>query len=210
MHVELIGMLRCPSGGHSLLVAAATLTRDRRVLEGTLGCPVCAAEYEIAGGVALFATQAVVARAAPPSEDAATRLAAFLELSDARGFALLSGSTGAHAGHVQRLSATPLVLVNPPHQASGFDVVAAIRTVDSLPFADGLARAAALDGSESPALAAAIVRVVRGGGRVTGPVHQPLPPELVEIARDHQDWVAERVAAPPPTIRLVEIARGRS
>lgn len=206
MFVELIEYLRCPAAHEeSVLVAAAERSEQRHIMSGVLGCPVCGAEYPIRDGVARFAEVTPVA-AEPPSVEIAMRIAAFLELTDARGFALLCGRWGAHASALAELVETPLFLVNPPAGADLSRAAAVIETGATLPLAAGVARAAALDAALA-VLPAAVLRAVRGGARVMGPVALPLPPGLTEVARDSREWVAEKSAAPEPAPRLVPLKR---
>ena len=82
MFIELVDALRCPQPhAESWLVVASTRTQARHILEGTLGCPVCRAEYPIVDGVVDFrgdsaaaATTATTAAAtaATPATAAAT------------------------------------------------------------------------------------------------------------------------------------------
>ena len=206
MFVELIEYLRCPAAHEeSVLVAAAERSEQRHIVSGVLGCPVCGAEYPIRDGVARFADAAPVA-AEPASVEIAMRIAAFLELTDARGFALLCGRWGAHAGPLAELVETPLFLVNPPAGADLSRAAAVIEAGETLPLSAGVARAAALD----PALAMspdAVLRALRGSARVMGPVTLPIPTGLTEVARDSRDWVAEKSAAPEPAPRLVPLKR---
>lgn len=206
MFVELIEYLRCPAEHEeSVLVAAAERSEQRHIMSGVLGCPVCGAEYPIRDGVARFAEAALVATE-PPSIEIAMRIAAFLELTDARGFVLLCGRWGAHAAPLADLVETPVFLVNPPAGADLSRAAAVIETGATLPLAAGVARAAALD----PALATppdAFLRAVRGGARVMGAVAMPIPAGLTEIARDSRDWVAEKSATPEPAPRLVTLTR---
>ena len=59
MHVELVETFRCMAPHRdSWLVAAADRTESRVILDGTLGCPVCHAEYVIRGGIAYFGASA--------------------------------------------------------------------------------------------------------------------------------------------------------
>jgi hypothetical protein len=208
--VELIEQLRCPRDHEEAhLVASADRTEDRHIVEGTLGCAVCGAEFRIARGEAWFDDAAPGAAAAGRGGDAETamRLAAFLELTDARGFALLLGTWALHADQLQRLADTALVLVNPP-QGLLPDAAAVIHAAGALPFAAGAARAAALDGEQPPALIASAVRAVRTAGRLVGPTTLPLPSGVRELVRDDRVWVAEKSAAPDqPAPRLVSLKR---
>lgn len=209
MFVELIELLRCPRDHEeTTLIASTTRSADRHIVDGMLGCPTCRAEFPILDGVARFDGQVPPRVAEAPSTEAAMRLAAFLELVDARGFALLFGRWGTHAGELRRISATPVVVVNPT-AAVGGHVAATIIAKDRVPFAAGSARAAALDVLVSATLADSAVRSVRGGGRVLGPAMMPLPAGLRELARDDRHWVAEKNAAPEAAPRLTALQRSK-
>src|SRR3954470_22746959 len=99
MFIELIDTLRCPTPHEeSWLVLSSSRMAARHVLEGVLGCPVCKAEYPIHDGAADFrrAPPAPTSPAGPGEPVQAMRLAAFLGLDDAHGFAVLMGGWGAH------------------------------------------------------------------------------------------------------------------
>lgn len=207
MFVELIESLRCPrEHDESPLVVTASRTEARHVLEGMLGCPICRAEFPIREGEALFAAGAP-APTVPPDPEMGMRLAAFLDLTDERGFAILCGAWGAHAEEVRVISNTPLLLVNPP---KGVDVSATgiVRVDDRLPLASQSARAAALDEAGADGLAASAVAAVRSRGRVVGPVALRLPDGVQELTRDALMWIGEKNAASEdPTRRLVKLRR---
>ena len=206
MFVELIETLRCPSRHEeSPLVVSAHRTEARHIVEGTLGCPVCGATFPISGGVARFGEPSPTP-AESASPEAAMRLAAFLELTDARGFALLCGRWGAHIDLMLRLMETPIVLVNPPSSVPPDVASGVLVTRDAVPFAAGAARAVALDDAPGDLVRSA-VRAVRAGGRVVGPASLPLPDGVVELARDERMWVGEKTAASDATPRLVEIRK---
>jgi len=205
--VELIESLRCPRPHEEAqLVVSAIRTEARHIVEGVLGCPVCNAEFVIVNGEARFGSQDIPTPRDPPDAERAMRLAAFLELTDARGFALLCGRWGAHADQVLRLAETPLVLVNPPDGVVA-DVAGVVRTRDAMPFAPSSARAVALDDSMSRGLVESALRAVRAGGRVVGPITLDLPAGATELVRDNRDWVAEKTAASDATPRLIPITR---
>lgn len=207
MFVELLESLRCPREHEAApLVASATRTEHRHILEGVLGCPVCRAEFPVRDGI-LRLGEAPPAPAEPASMEVAMRIAAFLELSDASGFALLCGSWGGQASTLAQLTETPVVLVNPP--AGIRDGAAVIITPDRLPLAPGAARGAALDAGQPRALVESALDAVRDGGRVIGPAVMPVPAGLTEIARDDRHWLAERVAASPPVSPLIRLVRSR-
>jgi uncharacterized protein YbaR (Trm112 family) len=210
MFVELIEQLRCPRPHEPApLVVSAHEVRDRRVVQGVLGCPVCHTEFHVKDGVARFDGPVATGEPVPDSgAEAAMRLAAFLELTDARGYALLHGAWCVHAEQVMRLSDTPLVLVNPPSGVRPPDVAALVEVGSTLPFAPGSARGAAIAVSAGAPLTTSIIAAVRGGGRVVGPASVPVPAGLVELVRDEREWVCEKPKGPAEN-GIVRIGRGR-
>ena len=204
MFIELVDALRCPNAHEeSWLVAAARRMEARHIVEGTLGCPVCTAEYPIHRGVADFrrtAASVAAARAAPDTEVAA-RLAAFLDLADSGGFAVVVGEWGVHAALIETLTETPLLLVNPPAEIEGSPGISVLRCDEVLPLAAAAARGTAFDDS-ARSLADAAVRVTKGGGRLVAPVSVPVPDGVRELARDDAWWVGEREKARLPLLSL--------
>ena len=194
MFVELIEQLRCPRDhAESALVVATSHTTDRYIARGVLGCPACGTEYRIEDGVARFGA---AARPTPPQRPAAgvaMRLAAFLDLTDARGFAVLSGGWCSQLDEIQKLAETPLVLVNPPVGVGG-QPAGVLLCGDAAPVAAGSMRAVALDGELPPELRASLLRAVRSGGRVVGPTLLAVPEDVSELDRDDELWVGEKVS----------------
>ena len=139
MFIELVDALRCPvPHEESWLVAAAVRMEARHIVEGTLGCPVCAAEYPISGGVVDFRRAGGQVRPAHPVSDAeqAMRLAAMLDLSSADGFAVLLGDWGAHAAQLAAIVELPLILIDPPVDVTGSPGISVLRCDGELPLAD--------------------------------------------------------------------------
>ena len=211
MFVEIVDALRCPrEHEESWLVLAARRTEDRHVLEGTLGCPVCRAEYPIHGGVADF-TDATTSQhseaGASPTLPPADHLAAMLNLGDALGFAVLIGAWGTRADElVELLDAPPLLLVEPPAGVKMGHGLSGIRAGATLPLATGAARAVATD-SVDPARVADAARVARVGGRLVAPAESRVPEGVRELVRDASVWVGERQALPSAPVTL-HVRRG--
>jgi uncharacterized protein YbaR (Trm112 family) len=204
MFIELVDALRCPNAHEeSWLVAAARRMEARHIVEGTLGCPVCAAEYPIHHGVADFRRTPAPVGAARTAADAdtAARLAALLDLTDAGGFAVILGEWGVHAALLQALAETPLLLVNPPADVEGAPGISVLRCDDVLPLAAAAARGTAIS-EASPALVDAATRMTKAGGRLVAPVSIPVPDGVRELARDGAWWVGEREKAPLPLLSL--------
>ena len=211
MFIELIEALRCPRHDEdSALVAAAERTESRHILDGVLGCPVCGAEFRIAKGIAYFDEPRTPTRHESADAETGMRVAAFLELTDARSFAVLCGRWGAQLDFLLRLTQTPLVLLNPPPDTPVDAAAGVLITRDVAPFAADSVRAAALDAGNDP-LAASMIRAVRPRGRMIGPESLRVSGGVTEIARDARMWVGEKAAAPDGegTPRLVPLKRAR-
>lgn len=207
MFVELIESLRCPNDHEeSPLIASATRTEARHIIDGVLGCPVCHAEFHIRETVAEFSPRGNVGGVfEQPSQETAMRLAAFLELTNAQGFALLCSRWAIHIEPISRLTQTPIVAVNPTI-AMPVRLAAGALRCRTIPFAEGSARAFAFDNGSSPELIASGVRAVRAGGRILGPATLPVPDGVRELARDETVWVGEKDAG-PSSPRLVALRK---
>lgn len=201
MFIELIDVLRCPNAHEeSWLVLASSRIDGRDVIEGVLGCPVCEAEYPIVDGVVRFARESHAdAVGTPASEDEAVRLAALLDLTSPRGYAIATGALGNDAPALRALTDVQLLLVNPPpgvEMGSGLSGLTIDSNWTALPLAPASARAIALDDITTPVQLTGALRVVRPGGRVLAPLTLALPDGVAELARDDRQWLAERRAAP--------------
>jgi len=209
MFVELIEALRCVRAHEDAhLVASATRTEARSIMDGVLGCPVCGAEYQITDGVARFDPASGFGPAVHASAEDAMRAAALLGLADPGGFAMLHGAWGAHAELIGRLTQVRLVLLNPPIDVARDSAAGIILCGDAVPLAPGSARALAIAEGASAAFATSAVQAVRGGGRIVGAVTMARPEGTAPIASDERHWVAEKTAATtngPP--RLVELRK---
>lgn len=200
MFLPLIDRLRCLNGHEDAwLVVSIDRVEERDVLEGTLGCPVCSAEYRIRDGVVWFG-DAAPGRDQAPSSAEALRLAAALDLTDARMTAILHGSWGAHASIIRGLSPVQMLLVNPPRGVTSGDGVSIVRAPVA-PLAAGWADGAALDRDGDEAMLESLRASLRGGGRLLAPSDVEVPQGFTELARDVDVWVAHldagAVAGPP-------------
>ena len=212
MFIELVDALRCAVPHEaSWLVASSTRMEARHIVEGVLGCHVCLAEYPIHAGVVDMrragGTAAVHAPLTPAAGAVgADRLAAFMNLTDAGGFALLVGGWCAAAPVLRTLVETPLILVDPPDGVVGEPGVSVLRCDAVLPLAEGAARAVAMDGGGELRIASA-VRSTRAKGRIIAPLEIPPMEGVRELARDAAIWIAEREAPPSPLVTL-HVRRG--
>jgi len=210
MFIELVDALRCPvPHEESWLVASTTRMEARHIVEGTLGCPVCRAEYPVHRGAVDFRREPTRPRPhATEGRDAtqAMRLAAFLALSDALGFAVLLDAWGVQAQPLRELVETPLIVVDPPADVIGEPGVSVLLTDGPLPLAMSSARGVAVHRDSAARLAEA-VRVTRTGGRLVSPAGLTVPAGVRELARDESLWVAEKEAERSPLVTL-HVRRG--
>jgi uncharacterized protein YbaR (Trm112 family) len=208
MLIPLVDTLRCIRPHEDTwLVASIDRAEDRDIIEGTLGCPSCLAEYPIHDGVVEF--DAVVRpEYRAPTEDEVVRLAAALDLVDPRTTAVLQGSWGAYAPMMRGLSPVPLLLVNPPEGIVSGDGISIVLSRVA-PLAAASVNAVAVDAGASGPMITSLGRALRGGGRFVGPLSTPLPGDLVEIARDHELWVARLDAAAIVSAPILPTRRSR-
>jgi uncharacterized protein YbaR (Trm112 family) len=212
MFIDLVDVLRCPnSHEETWLVLAAERIDGRYVFDGVLGCPVCKTEFPIIAGVArLDRGNPRRTGSLPPDENEAVRLAALLNLSDPRGFAILIGATGSHASKLRELTEVQLLLVDPPsgvEMGAGVSGLTTDREVAAHPLAYESARAIAFDEETTAEALESRLGVVSVGARILASVSLPLPASVRELARDDRHWLGAR----EPTSRTsgtVSIGRG--
>ena len=196
---------------------AASRIEARHIRQGTLGCPVCHAAYEIHEGIADFRAGSAdvvapipkdVSSAEAPLELAeADQLAAMMSLADPLGFAVLVGDWCRQAESLlDVVEAPPLMLANPPAGVTMRPGLSGVRSGAALPLALGAARAVATDGADAARVESA-VRATRVGGRVIAPAQARVPDGVRELARDATVWVGEREASQSGLVTL-HVRRG--
>lgn len=193
MFIETIDLLRCPrEHDETWLVAAFTTLRDRFVLDGTLGCPVCDAVYPIADGIADFSLSGQEATecgdTAAPDPDYALRLAAFLNLMSPGHTVVLEGAHAAHAAEVATITQCRVIAVTPLIRLDDTELTSTVCATGRIPLASASLAGVALTNA---GLAGEAARVLRRGGRLVGPAEMILPPAFSELARDDTHVVAE-------------------
>lgn len=222
MRLDLAERLRCPADHvPTPLIVVARATRDRELLEGFAGCPVCHLEARVRAGDVEFPSgdadvrhgdDAAVGEAAPRTVMAVEewmpdvgRLQALLGLDEPGGAVLLVGRYAALGPALAARADVAVVTVGPrvpvppavpgaPAEAHG---VSAVRgTPGRVPFADATFRGAALDAGVAPGLAEEAVRTVGVGGRLVGAAALARPAGTNELARDAHEWVAARETLP--------------
>lgn len=212
MFIPLVDVLRCVRPHEDTwLVASIDEARDRDIVTGTLGCPICLAEYPIRDGVVSFdeAPGSAMPVGGVPSEEEAIRVAAALDLTDARMTALLHGSWGAYAPIIRGLSPAQLLLVNPPSGITSGDGVSVVRSHDVAPVARGSVAAVAVGDDASGPMLDSLVAALKPGGRMLGSVELVVPTGLAELARDEEIWVAQRETSAAESVPVTLSRRSR-
>lgn len=177
MFIELTDRLRCPvEHAESYLVLIPDTMQGRDVVHGTLGCPVCHAEYPIVDGIVRMAP----AEPPPPSvglpatHPDAGAILAFLGIEGPGGYLAVVGDAERYATALsQLLPGVHLVVVNPPEVAASAEL-SVVRSARSPFKAHGL-RGAVLGVPEAndPRWQEEMIRAVLPGLRVTGRGPEP-------------------------------------
>jgi uncharacterized protein YbaR (Trm112 family) len=199
MFVELLEKLRCPNEHEpSALIATASSTVNRRIIEGMLGCPVCHAEFPLHEGALELGEPGVVptVMADPSSSDEKMiRLGALLGLDERGGLYVLDSISACFTSSLLELSpGSQFIALSENREIEGASGVI-IGHGDGIPLAAGCARGIALD-SATPELLRAAVQVLAPGGRLVAPADARVPNGITELARDGELWVGEREAVP--------------
>ena len=200
MHVGVIELLRCPAGHvESALVASATRQVERRIIEGSLGCPVCGAEYGIRNAVADFrrdpAAPDLEVTGEPPNEQAAIRLAAQLDLTEPGRLLLIFGEYARFAPALSVMFDAICVAINAPRREEEHvaDHSSVLRIAATIPIAPSAAHGAAVSENQLRQLQLAQVRErLRVNGRLVIPASSALPEGMTLLARDERELVGVR------------------
>lgn len=216
MFILLTDVLTCPRCGPEFgLLVQADRMRERRVMDGRLGCANCRETYPIRHAVADLRPGASPSDDAdrPPSGaadgEAAVRLAALMGVADAQGMVMIVGPGARHAGAVAALVPGLEVIAvsdRPDVPAEGeAGVSRVVAGPGALPFRGGL-RAAALTGGADDALLREALRVLAPGSRL---VADPAPADAAvrlrglgaEVLLEQDGVVVARAPGRPVELR---------
>ena len=199
MHIEMIDLLRCVNAHEDTwLVASFREATNRIVIDGTLGCPVCSAEYEIRNGVADFTRGESIADAeserssvSHKREELATRAGAYLDATQAGTTIVLGGLWCYAAQDLADMSDLRVIALNAPPGVTESDRVGLVRIGHAIPLAAGSVHGIALDTWFDKRAIAEAARVTKSGGRIVGATSFSAPATSVVLAHDDHYWVAE-------------------
>lgn len=212
MFIELIDLLRCINAHEDTwLVASFQTVSNRFVLEASLGCPSCSAQYLIHDGIADFSAGVAVpsceaerAAASHNREEHATRAGAYLEATEPGATIVLGGVWAYAAQELSEMAEVRVLALNAPSEVKESQTVGLLRVGTEIPVAPGSVFGVALDAWFPAKLVASAVRAVRPGGRIVGPVTIPAPAELAVLAQDDNYWVAQKA---PEVVKLSRASR---
>jgi len=212
MFIELLDLLRCPKPHDDTWLVASFRTVSNRFVEtGTLGCPVCSAQYPIvdgiadfSGGVTSLSCEQSRSDAGHSREELATRAGAFLDATEPGAVVVLGGVWAYAAEELSSLSEARVLALNPEPGVKETATVGLVRVAAEIPLAADSCLGVAVDAWFNSAIVEAAVRVVRPGGRIVGPGAIPPPAELAVLAQDAEYWVARKT---PSLIPLRKASR---
>lgn len=184
MHILLTDILACPRCGPQYgLILLSHEMRDRRVLEGWLGCANCRSRWVVSGGFGEFrmplgeaAPGAVEPGPPEPEPDEAVRIAALLGVTEGPAWVLVAGPAAEHAGAVAELVEDLEVVAALPGLAGAEERAGVSRVAlgERLPFYGARLHGVWLGGPCADALLEEGARVLRPTGRL---VLEPAPPD---------------------------------
>jgi len=180
MHILLTDRLVCPRCGppYGLILLADRIV-ERRVLDGSLGCPNCRDRYPLIGGFADLRAPPRTPLEEPGEErpwrdaggadaDEAVRLGALLGVARGPAQLALVGSLARYASALaERLEEVEVVAIS--EEGVGREERAGVSRLvarPGLPFFDGVLRGVALHGEEDDARLEEAARVVSSGSRI--------------------------------------------
>jgi hypothetical protein len=193
MFIEVADFLRCPQA-HEFqpCVVVPTQMEDRIVASGTVGCPVCKAEFPIRAGRAVFGEAAVVE--SPGSHDAAT-LQALLGLMSPGGYVVMVGSVVSCWKELVELTDTHVIGVNAPAGVSEAEGLSLLDTAGEIPLKSSSVRGVVLSAAQtSEAWAQEATRIVLPGQRVVAVTERVVADNLEEVVAGHGLWVGKKTS----------------
>ncbi len=199
MFIELTDHLKCIADHtEQFVVLLPDRMEGRRVMAGTVGCPVCGTVVPVVDGELDFGGQP--APMAGPTTLTAEAIATFLGLEGPGGFIAIVGGAGQLAVAVSAMMpGARFVLVNPPPAVTGSETASVVRA-GRLPIKASSMRGVVVsaDHGADPGWVAAAVEAVLPGNRVIVESTQSPLGHLEILARTDDLWVAR---TPVTTLR---------
>lgn len=194
MFLELTEHLKCP-GDHreEYLVVATGAMKERAIVFGTIGCPVCKAEFLVVNRVARFGEPEISAAsgALPLGAEA---VQALLGLASPGGFVVLVGSGAALAGELAGLmEGVHFVGINAPESIVAAPFLSLLVGRSVIPLKEAMARGVVIGAEHAtePWLAEGARVLLRGQRLVV--LSEAVPPAgIEEMAVGQGTWVGRK------------------
>ncbi len=206
MFIELAELLRCPNDHEPMpCVVAADEMNGRRLVTGTVGCPVCEVEHRVVEGVVGFGEDPLLG-AGSRSDDLTVEempsvddVQALLNLSGPGGYVVLVGS-GARLGMelAAHTADVHYVGVNPPPELRESETLSLLRSPNAIPLKDASVRGVFL-GREyvRNRWMNEAGRVNASGGRLVAVIDELSAAGVRQLAVGHGMWVGEKESGSP-------------
>ena len=174
MHILLTDRLICPRCGPGFgLILIADRLENRRVIEGSLGCPNCRDRFPVEGGFGDLrppprSTLDDAPEVGPPASPSAMEVAALLGLTDGPGNVALIGGMAGHATTLAGLvPGVEFVGIAPGLRGwEEGEGVSRMTTGAALPFSSGSLRGVGLFADGEPSIAGELARVLARDGQI--------------------------------------------
>jgi hypothetical protein len=201
MFIELAELLRCPESHEQMpCVVAPDVMDGRRVVSGTIGCPICEVEHPIVEGIVGFGEDPLLG-AASRSDDLTVEelpdpnaVQALLNLADPGGYVALVGSGSRIAGDLsETVPGVHFVGVNPPPELRESGSLSLLRSPWVIPLKDASVRGV-LVGREyvRSRWMDEAGRVLAANGRLVAVVDQLSAAGVHQLALGNGMWVGEK------------------
>lgn len=195
MYIELAEYLRCPEDHEdAFLVLATGAMKGRAIRYGTLGCPVCRAEYLVVQQLVRFGARPAVPDAPDPLPGAES-VHALIGLESPGGYVVLVGSAAQLAPDLAALMPqVHFICVNGPDSVTPSVTRSLVESTSRIPLRDGVVRGVVLGGeyAAGPWLAEAARVVLRGQRVVALDDAAEAPETLVAMASGQGMWVGRK------------------
>ena len=174
MHILLTDRLICLRCGPGFgLILIADRLENRRVIEGSLGCPNCRDRFPVEGGFGDLrppprSTRDDAPELEPPASPQAMEVAALLGLTDGPGSVALMGDMAGHSTALAGLvPGVEFIGIAPGLRGwEEEEGVSRMTTGASLPFSSGSLRGVGLFADGEPSIAGELARVLARAGRI--------------------------------------------
>ncbi len=211
MFIELAELICCPESHEQVPCILAPEEMDgRRVVKGTIACPICRKDHSIAEGIVGFGEDPLLGVGSRADDLTVEQMPdagdvqALLNLDEAGGYVALFGSAGRLAGALAaKIGGVHFIGYNPPPDLRESPTLSLVRAPMAVPIKDNCVRAVMV-GREyvRNRWMREAGRLLTANGRLVAVIEEIAPPGVTQLAVGKGMWVGEKQASPnaPSTI----------